>query len=73
MSAFKGLHKKLRTGDVIGIRGIPARTDVGELSIVPKEITLLSPCLWSVPREWYEIKDPEVKYRKVSGVLELAS
>ncbi|KAK8823394.1 hypothetical protein WA577_002315 [Blastocystis sp. JDR] len=64
VAAFKGLHKKLRTGDVIGIRGIPARTDVGELSVFPKEITLLSPCLWNVPREWYEIKDPEVKYRK---------
>lgn len=73
MAAFKGLHKKLRTGDVIGIRGIPARTDVGELSVFPKEITLLSPCLWNVPREWYEIKDPEVKYRKVSGASALES
>lgn len=67
MAAFKGLHKKLHTGDIIGIRGIPARTDVGELSVFPKEITLLSPCLWHVPREWYEIKDPEVKYRKVEN------
>ena len=46
---------------------------MGELSIFPKEITLLSPCLWNVPREWYEIKDPEVKYRKVSGASALGS
>ena len=45
----------------------------GELSIFPKEIMLLSPCLWNVPREWYEIKDPEVKYRKVSGASALGS
>ena len=66
---FKDIHKKLRTGDVIGIRGIPGRTDMGELSILPREISLLSPCLWKVPREWHEIKDPDVKYRKVKDPI----
>lgn len=23
------------------------------------------PSLWKIPREWYEIKDPDIKYRKV--------
>ena len=54
---------------MIGIRGIPGRTDLGELSVIPKEITLLSPSLWKIPREWNEIKDPEVKYRKVGLLL----
>ena len=62
---FKKLHKQLHIGDVIGIRGIPGRTDMGELSVLPKSITLLAPCLWNIPSEWYEIKDPDVKYRKV--------
>ena len=62
---FKDINKKLRTGDVVGIRGIPGRTDLGELSILPRELTLLAPSLWKIPREWYEIKDPDVKYRKV--------
>lgn len=38
---------------------------MGELSVLPKQITLLAPCLWTVPREWHELKDPDVKYRKV--------
>jgi lysine--tRNA ligase len=62
---FKDINKKLRTGDVVGIRGIPGRTDLGELSILPRELTLLAPSLWKIPREWYEIKDPDIKYRKV--------
>lgn len=62
---FKQIHKNLRTGDVIGIHGVPGRTDMGELSVLPKQITLLAPCLWTVPREWHELKDPDVKYRKV--------
>ena len=61
---FKHIHKNLRTGDVIGIHGIPGRTDMGELSVLPKQITLLAPCLWPIPREWHELKDPDVKYRK---------
>lgn len=40
---FKDINKKLRTGDVVGIRGIPGRTDLGELSILPRELTLLAP------------------------------
>lgn len=53
---FKDINKKLRTGDVVGIRGIPGRTDLGELSILPRELTLLAPSLWKIPREWYEIQ-----------------
>lgn len=38
---------------------------MGELSVLPKQITLLAPCLWPIPREWHELKDPDLKYRKV--------
>lgn len=68
---FKDINKKLRTGDVVGIRGFPGRTDLGELSILPRELTLLAPSLWKIPREWYEIKDPDIKYRKVPISLPL--
>ena len=54
---------------MIGIRGIAGRTDMGELSVLPKKITLLAPCLWNIPSEWYEVKDPDVKYRKVCNSL----
>ena len=55
---------------MIGIHGIPGRTDMGELSVLPKQITLLAPCLWPIPREWHELKDPDVKYRKVAFSLD---
>ena len=54
---------------IAGIRGIAGRTDMGELSVLPKKITLLAPCLWNIPSEWYEVKDPDVKYRKVCDFL----
>ena len=53
---------------MIGIHGIPGRTDMGELSVLPRQITLLAPCLWPIPREWHELKDPDVKYRKVRSL-----
>lgn len=54
---------------MVGIHGFPGRTDMGELSVIPKTMTLLSPCLWTIPSEWYEVKDPDVKYRKVNSSL----
>lgn len=36
--AFEVDTGKIRRGDIIGIKGIPAKTKKGELSIVPKEV-----------------------------------
>lgn len=46
-------------GDVIGINGFPSRTKRGELSIVPKMVTLLAPCLHMMPHKHFGIKDKE--------------
>eukprot|EP01132_Coremiostelium_polycephalum_P001939 gene1939-2374_t len=57
---FAKIQSILRKGDIIEIRGLPAATKVGEISIIPREITILSPCLRPIPRKLIE---KEVRYR----------
>ena len=40
------------------------RTKKGELSIVPKTVTLLSPCLHMLPHLHFGLKDKETRYRQ---------
>lgn len=55
---------KIRRGDIIGVEGVPAKTKKGELSVVPKKIKLLSPCLHMLPHLHYGLKDKETRYRQ---------
>lgn len=54
---------KIKRGDIIGCRGYPGKTKKGELSIVPIEITLLTPCLRMLPHLHYGLRDRETRYR----------
>lgn len=54
---------RIRRGDIIGINGYPGKTKKGELSIIPKTITLLSPCLHMLPHLHYGLKDKETRFR----------
>mmetsp|Transcript_17334 Transcript_17334/g.20056 ORF Transcript_17334/g.20056 Transcript_17334/m.20056 type:complete len:610 (+) Transcript_17334:108-1937(+) len=47
--AFFKIHRIIKRGDVIGVKGFPGKSKKGELSIFPTEITLLSPCLHMLP------------------------
>ena len=55
--AFVAINNKLRRGDIIGVRGNPGKTKKGELSIIPVEMTLLSPCLHMLPHLHFGLKD----------------
>ncbi|XP_026757280.2 lysine--tRNA ligase isoform X2 [Galleria mellonella] len=55
---------KLRRGDIIGCIGHPGKTKKGELSIIPKSIKLLSPCLHMLPHLHFGLKDKETRFRK---------
>lgn len=55
---------KLRRGDIIGCIGNPGKTKKGELSIIPKTIKLLSPCLHMLPHLHFGLKDKETRFRK---------
>jgi lysyl-tRNA synthetase class 2 len=48
---------KLRRGDIIGCIGNPGKTKKGELSIVPRKVKLLSPCLHMLPHLHFGLKD----------------
>uniref|UniRef100_A0A8C8ZLA8 Lysine--tRNA ligase n=1 Tax=Prolemur simus TaxID=1328070 RepID=A0A8C8ZLA8_PROSS len=61
---FTHINNKLRRGDIIGVQGNPGKTKKGELSIIPHEITLLSPCLHMLPHLHFGLKDKETRYRQ---------
>lgn len=48
---------KIGRGDIVGVQGCPGKTKKGELSIIPKRIILLSPCLHMIPHLHYGLKD----------------
>src|SRR5699024_9820928 len=58
------IFKKIDIGDIVGIKGIVFKTNVGELSILVKEFHLLSKALRPLPDEYYGLKDIELRYRK---------
>eukprot|EP01128_Nolandella_sp_AFSM9_P012992 TRINITY_DN985_c0_g1_i1.p1 TRINITY_DN985_c0_g1~~TRINITY_DN985_c0_g1_i1.p1 ORF type:complete len:807 (-),score=275.46 TRINITY_DN985_c0_g1_i1:96-2495(-) len=60
---FKIINEFLRRGDVIGVVGVASRSNTGELSIVPTEIKLLSPCLHMMPHP-ESLTDTETRYRQ---------
>lgn len=67
--AFYKIHRTLRPGDIIGLKGHPGKSKKGELSIFPTEIQLLSPCLHMLPFAKGDsnlggIKDMETRYRQ---------
>lgn len=58
------IHRLLRRGDIIGVRGFAGRSERGELSIYPSQVTLLTPCLHMMPAKHIGLKDKEVRYRQ---------
>jgi len=61
---FDKVNGILRRGDIVGVRGFPARAKSGELSITPIEMQLLSPCLHMLPIARTGLKDQETRYRQ---------
>uniref|UniRef100_A0A7S3QG11 Lysine--tRNA ligase n=1 Tax=Chaetoceros debilis TaxID=122233 RepID=A0A7S3QG11_9STRA len=67
--AFKKIHRTIKRGDVIGVRGIAGKSKKGELSIFPVEMQLLSPCLHMLPQNKGDsaqaaLTNPETRYRQ---------
>lgn len=62
---FARVHATLARGDIVGVIGCPSRSQKGELSISPRKIQLLSPCLHMLPKLTDGgLTDQEVRYRK---------
>ncbi|KAF7489409.1 Lysine--tRNA ligase [Sarcoptes scabiei] len=62
--AFKQINDRIRRGDIIGVVGNPGKTKKGELSVIPKHIALLTPCLHMLPHLHYGLKDKEKRFRQ---------
>ncbi len=56
--------KYLDSGDIIGVEGIIFRTQRGELSVLVKNIDMLSKSLLPLPEKFHGLKDDEEKLRK---------
>lgn len=54
----------IKRGDMIGFFGYASRSKTGELSLLPKKLTLLAPCLKLLPKQHYGIVDREIRERK---------
>ncbi|MBU5575401.1 MAG: lysine--tRNA ligase [Candidatus Aenigmatarchaeota archaeon] len=61
---IKELIKLLWTGDIIGVEGHILKSKRGELSVYVKNLEILSKALSQIPKEWFGLKDPEVRYRQ---------
>lgn len=55
--------KLLDLGDFIGVQGNVFKTHTGEITILSKDVMVLSKSLRPLPEKWHGIKDIEIKYR----------
>ncbi len=62
-AAYAGTAALLHSGDVVRVRGFPARTRAGELSLYATQLQLLAPCLHPIPKV-QGLRDPDVQYRQ---------
>ena len=58
------IYNKSDLGDIVGVTGIPMKTNTGELSIRAKKYTHLSKALRPLPEKFHGLKDIEERYRR---------
>eukprot|EP00158_Paraphelidium_tribonemae_P007823 Partr_v1_DN28370_c0_g1_i1_m78480 putative lysyl-trna synthetase len=63
-SDYEWVRDNVRRGDIVGAVGHPGKTKLGELSIVPRKMQILTPCLHMMPKGFYGLKDQETRYRQ---------
>lgn len=61
---FDFFKKYIDTGDFLGAEGPVIRTQRGELSVLVKNIELLSKSTLPLPEKWHGLQDKEERYRK---------
>jgi len=61
---FDFLDRFINVGDIVGVKGHVFRTKRGELSIWVEKFDLLTKSLRPLPKEWFGLKDKELRYRQ---------
>lgn len=55
--------KKLDIGDIIGVVGVPMKTNTGEMTVNVKNFLLLAKSLKPLPEKWHGLVDEEIRAR----------
>ena len=58
------LFRLIDVGDFIGVHGRVMKTKTGEVSVIVKNLKILSKSLLPLPEKWHGIQDKEERYRK---------
>ncbi|MEK6830879.1 MAG: lysine--tRNA ligase [Nanoarchaeota archaeon] len=61
---FELFKKYIDAGDFIGVVGRVMKTKTGEISVLVKNIELLTKSLLPLPEKWHGLQDKEERYRK---------
>ncbi|MEK6873646.1 MAG: lysine--tRNA ligase [Nanoarchaeota archaeon] len=61
---FEFFKKYVDAGDFVGVEGIILRTKTGELSVLIKNIELLTKSILPLPEKYHGLQDKEERYRK---------
>lgn len=64
ISPIKFIEKKLDLGDILGIEGFLFFTQLGELTILVEQVTLLTKSLMPLPDKHMGLSNKETRYRK---------
>jgi lysyl-tRNA synthetase class 2 len=61
---FRSDMSSISRGDIVGVVGIVGKSKKGELSILPKSITILAPCLHEIPKQFFGLADVDVRFKQ---------
>ena len=61
---FSFIKETLDLGDFIEIKGIPIVSKRGEKSLMAKQVRIISKSVRPIPKDWYGLKDIEIRLRK---------
>ncbi len=56
--------KKMDIGDIVGVKGVVFRTEMGEVSVRAFEMTLLSKSLQILPEKYHGLTNTDLRYRQ---------
>ena len=62
--AFNFFKAYFDSGDFIGVEGLVFKTRRGEVSILVKDVKILSKSILPLPEKWHGLSDKEERYRK---------
>ena len=62
--SFELFKNYVDSGDIVGCEGIVMKTKTGEISVLVKNVKMLSKSVLPLPEKWHGLSDKEERYRK---------